>query len=185
MIGTTTTAAGLGLALYVSLQAYRQGGLFAWHPFCMSLGGLGLSTAGIQAVRSRRHVQGIQPKTQRVKVRPNRRHLELSWTAGQLSCSSSSTSSRARFVAGFSMFAPRRGWSHTRPDTAVVPGTDAAAIHPLLWSHVRSRMTRSGGLGWGLRVSHEHPELAEGSALVFAPNYVDRLVVTALLPESV
>lgn len=68
MIGTVSTAAGLGLAMYVSLKAYGQGGLFAWHPFCMSLGALALSTASIQMVRSRRAVEGIQPKTQRVQV---------------------------------------------------------------------------------------------------------------------
>lgn len=71
MIGTMTTATGLGLALYVSMQAYSQGGLFSWHPLCMSLGALGLSTAGIQAVRSRRSAEGIQAKTQRVKVHYN------------------------------------------------------------------------------------------------------------------
>lgn len=69
MIGAATTTAGLSLALYVSFQAYQQGGLFAWHPFCMSMGALGLSTATIQAVRSRRTVEGIQSKTQRVQVR--------------------------------------------------------------------------------------------------------------------
>lgn len=73
MIGAATTTAGLGLALYVSLQAYQQGGLFAWHPFCMSMGALGLSTATVQAVRSRRTVEGIQSKTQRVQVRHDMR----------------------------------------------------------------------------------------------------------------
>lgn len=69
MISTMTTVLGLGLALYVSQVAYNQGGLFAWHPVLMSLSALGLSTAGIQAVRSRHAVGGIQPKTQRVQVR--------------------------------------------------------------------------------------------------------------------
>lgn len=69
IVGTVITAAALGITLYVSREAYLQGSLFSWHPFCMSLGALGLSTAGIQAVRSRRRVQGIQPKTQRVQVR--------------------------------------------------------------------------------------------------------------------
>lgn len=69
MIGMMTTGLGLGLALYVSLVAYNQGGLFSWHPFLMSTGALGLSTAGIQAVRSRHAVSGIQPKSQRVQVR--------------------------------------------------------------------------------------------------------------------
>ncbi|CAM9938501.1 unnamed protein product [Pylaiella littoralis] len=68
MISTMTTVLGLGLALYVSQVAYNQGGLFAWHPVLMSLSALGLSTAGIQAVRSRHAVGGIQPKTQRVQL---------------------------------------------------------------------------------------------------------------------
>lgn len=69
MIGMMTTVLGLGLALYVSQVAYDQGGLFAWHPVLMSLSALGLSTAGIQAVRSRHAVGGMQPKTRRVQVR--------------------------------------------------------------------------------------------------------------------
>ena len=69
-MGTASTVAGMGIALYVSLEAYNQGGLFAWHPFCMSLGALGLSTAGIQAVRSRRTAEGLQAKTRRVQVYP-------------------------------------------------------------------------------------------------------------------
>eukprot|EP00904_Undaria_pinnatifida_P012759 jgi/Undpi1/8613/HiC_scaffold_25.g11078.m1 len=68
MMGTASTVAGMGIALYVSLEAYNQGGLFAWHPFCMSLGALGLSTAGIQAVRSRRTAEGLQAKTRRVQL---------------------------------------------------------------------------------------------------------------------
>lgn len=68
MIGTATTVAGLGMALYISLEAYSQGGRFAWHPFCMSLGALGLSTAGIQAVRSRRTAEGLKAKTRRTQV---------------------------------------------------------------------------------------------------------------------
>lgn len=69
MIGMATTALGLGLALYVSLQAYNQGMvLFSWHPVLMSVSALFLSTAGIQAVRSRHAVGGMQPKTQRVQV---------------------------------------------------------------------------------------------------------------------
>lgn len=68
MIGTATTVAGMGMALYISLEAYSQGGRFAWHPFCMSLGALGLSTAGIQAVRSRRTAEGLQAKTRRTQV---------------------------------------------------------------------------------------------------------------------
>lgn len=71
MLGAVTTAAGAGLALYISREAYSQGGLFAWHPFCMSVGAVFLSTAGIQAVRSRRLVQGIEPKTTRVQVCSN------------------------------------------------------------------------------------------------------------------
>lgn len=70
MIGMATTALGLGLALYISLQAYNQGMvLFSWHPILMSGSALFLSTAGIQAVRSRHAVGGMQPKTQRVQVR--------------------------------------------------------------------------------------------------------------------
>lgn len=68
MIGMMTTVLGLGLALFISLEAYSQGGLFAWHPFLMSVGALGLPTAGIQAVKSRHAVGGMPPKTQRVQV---------------------------------------------------------------------------------------------------------------------
>lgn len=68
MIGMLTTFLGLGLAAYISLQAYGQGGLFSWHPFLMSFGSLFLSAAGIQAVRSRHRVGGMAPKTQRVQV---------------------------------------------------------------------------------------------------------------------
>lgn len=68
MIGVMTTVLGLGLAVFISLQAYSQGGLFAWHPFLMSVGALGLPIAGIQAVRSRHAVGGMGPKTQRVQV---------------------------------------------------------------------------------------------------------------------
>lgn len=70
MIGMLTTALGLGLALYISFQAYNQGMvLFSWHPVLMSFSALFLSTAGIQAVRSRHAVGGMGPKTQRVQVR--------------------------------------------------------------------------------------------------------------------
>ena len=70
MIGMSTSALGLGLALYVSLQAYNQGMvLFSWHPVLMSCSALFFSTAGIQAVRSRHAVGGMGPKTQRVQVR--------------------------------------------------------------------------------------------------------------------
>lgn len=68
MLAVATTAAGVGLAIYVSREAYSQGGLFAWHPFCMSLGAIGLSTAGIHAVRSRRSVPSLGAKTTRVQV---------------------------------------------------------------------------------------------------------------------
>lgn len=81
MIGAATTTAGLGLALYVSLQAYQQGGLFAWHPFCMSMGAIGLSTATVQAVRSRRTVEGIQSKTQRVQVLNDMRGKSTSYSS--------------------------------------------------------------------------------------------------------
>lgn len=70
MIGMSTTALALGLALYVSLQAYNQGMvLFSWHPILMSCSALFFSTAGIQAVRSRHGAGGMQPKARRVQVR--------------------------------------------------------------------------------------------------------------------
>lgn len=68
MIGMLSTFLGLGLAVYVSLEAYSQGGLFAWHPFLMTFGSLFLSAAGIQAVRSRHRVGRMASKTQRVQV---------------------------------------------------------------------------------------------------------------------
>ena len=73
MIGSIATVVGFVIATIVSLEALlvspgRQH-LFAWHPFLMSMGALGLSTAGIQAVRSRWGTKGIQSKTRRVQVR--------------------------------------------------------------------------------------------------------------------
>ncbi|CAM9748325.1 unnamed protein product [Ascophyllum nodosum] len=71
MIGSIATVVGFVIATIVSLEALlvspgRQH-LFAWHPFLMSMGALGLSTAGIQAVRSRWGTKGIQSKTRRVQ----------------------------------------------------------------------------------------------------------------------
>lgn len=63
-----TLLAGAVLALYISFEAFQQGGLFSWHPICASLGPLFFGTASIFAVRSRHSVQGIQPKTLRVQV---------------------------------------------------------------------------------------------------------------------
>lgn len=68
MLAVLTTAAAAGLAIYVSREAYSQGGLFAWHPFCMSVGAIALSTAGVHAVRSRRSVPSLGAKTTRVQV---------------------------------------------------------------------------------------------------------------------
>ncbi|CBJ32849.1 cytochrome b-561 domain containing 2 [Ectocarpus siliculosus] len=84
MIGMMTTVLGLGLALFISIEAYSQGGLFAWHPFLMSFGALGLPTAGIQAVRSRHAVGGMAPKTQRVQLHSALSNLALASMLGGL-----------------------------------------------------------------------------------------------------
>lgn len=68
MRAIVTSVVGAALAFHISRVAYQQGGLFAWHPVCMSLGALFISTVSIHAVRSKRSVNGIKPKTARVQV---------------------------------------------------------------------------------------------------------------------
>lgn len=73
MRASVTTTLGFIVATITSLEALLVSPgslqLFAWHPFLMSMGAVGLTTAGIQAVRSRWTVDGVQSKIIRVQVR--------------------------------------------------------------------------------------------------------------------
>ena len=72
MRASVTTAIGFIVATIISLEALLVSPgsleLFAWHPFLMSMGAVGLTTAGIEAVRLRWTVEGVQSKIIRVQV---------------------------------------------------------------------------------------------------------------------